>query len=60
MAPKQNPTKIDIFFDDVEHVVERTERLLNKSKSLFVGIALLLFLIYELVFVAKSLIKVTN
>jgi hypothetical protein len=52
---KRPPNKIDYVFDELEHVVKRTERLLGKTKSLLFGLALLLLLIYELILVGKTL-----
>lgn len=57
MAPRKRklPQKIDYFFDDLEHVLERTEQLVNKSKPLIFGMALMLLLIYELIIVFRVL-----
>jgi hypothetical protein len=49
ILPSDPLTKIDSFFDKLEHIVERTERLVLKAKYLIFGLAFLLFLIYEMV-----------
>jgi hypothetical protein len=40
--------RIHLFFDKLECLVERSERLLLKVKYLIFGLAFLLFLIYEM------------
>jgi hypothetical protein len=43
--------KIDRFFDTAEHIVERTEILLSKSKPAIISLFLLVHLIIDLVVV---------
>lgn len=50
--PVREPSRIDIVFDDLEHAVDRAERLLSK---VIVGIALLALLVFEIMVVARVL-----
>lgn len=45
------------FFDWVQYVARRVERLVWQSKYLLFGLGFLLFLIYELAHFAKFLLK---
>jgi hypothetical protein len=49
--------KINAFFDALELVVERMEKLVWKAKKLLFGVGFLLFLIYELALFGKHLLK---
>ena len=49
--------KINSFFDALELVVERMEKLVWKAKFLLFGTGFLLFLIYELALFGKHLLK---
>jgi hypothetical protein len=49
--------KINAFFDALELVVERMEKLVWKAKFLLFGTGFLLFLIYELALFGKHLLK---
>lgn len=44
-------TKIDRFFDTAEHIVERSEVLLSKSKPAVINFFLLVHLIIDLIVV---------
>jgi hypothetical protein len=48
---QQDFTKIDRFFDTAEHIVERSEVLLSKSKPAIISLFLLLHLVIDLVVV---------
>lgn len=56
MAQRRNPTqqlsKIDSVFNNLEHVVERTERLLTK---IILALALVTLLVFEIILVGKLL-----
>jgi hypothetical protein len=54
-AATNTQTKIDIAFDNIERVVDRTERLIMKAKYLIFGFSFFLFLIYEMVRFGKYL-----
>ena len=54
---EQRFARIDAFFDAVEHVVERSEGAVWKSKRLIFGVVFALFLLYELAHFAKFLLK---
>ena len=48
----KQPSKIDLVFDDLEHTVERVERLLTK---LIISFALIALLVFEVYLVGKLL-----
>ena len=49
--------RLNTFFDAVELIVERSERLITKSKSLFIALALLEVLIIDLYVFTKFLLS---
>ena len=49
--------KVDAFFDILEHVAARTERLLKMSKNLVLDLAPWMILIYELIKLGITLAK---
>jgi len=57
LATANSLTRIDAFFDKLEHIVERTSLLLMKAKYLIFGLAFLLFLIYEMLLFGKHLLS---
>lgn len=57
LATANSLTRIDAFFDKLEHIVERISLLLMKAKYLFFGLAFLLFLIYEILLFGKHLLS---
>jgi hypothetical protein len=48
---------IDAFFDKLERIFERTERLVLKAKYLTFGLAFLLFLVYEMILFGRYLLS---
>ncbi len=48
---KRDFPKIDRFFNTAEHIVERSETLLSKSKPAIISLFLLLHLIIDLIVV---------
>ena len=64
VQPQQPPVpaegdfpKIDNFFDAAEHIVERSETLLSKSKPAIISLFLLLHLIIDLIVVLIFVLK---
>jgi hypothetical protein len=54
---KRDFPKINSFFDALELIAERMEKLVWKAKLLLFGTGFLLFLIYELALFGKHLLK---
>jgi hypothetical protein len=54
---KRDFPKIDKFFDSAEHIVERSETLLSKSKPAIISLFLLLHLIIDLIVVLIFVLK---
>lgn len=54
---KRDFPKIDRFFDTAEHIVERSETLLSKSKPALISLFLVLHLIIDLIVVLVVLLK---
>jgi hypothetical protein len=50
-STRKSYPKIDSFFDSAEHIVERSEVLLSKSKPAVISLFLLIHLIIDLVVV---------
>lgn len=49
-------SKLDSFFDKAEHIVERSEALLSKSKPAVISLFLLVHLIIDLIVVLMVLL----
>ncbi len=54
---KREFPKIDRFFDTAEHIVERSEVLLSKSKAAIISLFLLIHLVIDLVVLIFVLTK---
>jgi len=57
LRTKQDFPRITLFFDALELIAERMEKLVWKAKYLLFGMGFLLFLIYELALFGKHLLK---
>lgn len=55
--PSSNLSKINKFFDTAEHIVERSETLLSKSKPAIISLFLLVHLVIDLVVVLIYVLK---
>ncbi len=49
--------RIDTFFDRAEHILERSDYLIMKAKSLIFGLAFFLFLFFEMFQLAQILLN---
>jgi hypothetical protein len=57
LPAKRDFPKIDRFFDAAEHIVERSEVLLSKSKKAVINLFLLVHLIIDLVVILIFVLK---